>query len=627
MTKGSPKKKKSPQGQKKLMIALIAVIAVLVVAIGVFLFIYSRDDGLIFSNVYAMDVNLGGMTQQQAQAAIEERAEEVYSQSLTVKLQDRSLVLTPEATGAKLDAAALAEAAFNYGREGNMFQRAKARSAAELTTHAMDAGEFVHLNESYVQDTVNELGAEIFSELAQPNVTVEGERPDISKYMLPDEKKRNDDDEDDEDDDDDEDIQEDAPEGMTIIDPDQPFYVEGGQKITILKGVPGRKLDTQALLEKIHDAYAFGDFTTISMTYEVVEPEPLVLEDVFKEYCVAPVDAVLDENTYVASKETLGYGFDLTQMQTLLDEAEEGSEITQEFQLLVPENTKMGLEADLFSDTLAAVDTKHTWNNNRTTNLILACEAINGYILKPGETFSFNDVVGERTAAKGYKEGTVFSSGNSVPEIGGGVCQVASTLYYGALLADFEIVERAVHSFTVDYVPMGMDATIYWGSLDFKFKNNTEYPVKILMSVHDGSVWLEYLGTDTKDYYVEMEWEQTGKTAWERVDVPYTEANRKKYPDHGVGDTIVTPYTGYKGYTYKCKYDKETNELISREQEAFSSYAKRDKKVFVAVEPEPTQPKPTEPKPTEPKPTEPKPTEPVPTDPPAPTESEPDDDD
>lgn len=173
----------------------------------------------------------------------------------------------------------------------------------------------------------------------------------------------------------------------------------------------------------------------------------------FQKYCLAPVDAVLDETTYVASQETLGYGFVVEEVQKQLDSAQPGQELRVPFQILVPEHTKESLEADLFRDVLAYAPTDHTWNSNRTRNLELACEAIDGYILKPGAVFSFNETVGERTAEKGYKAATVYSGMESVQELGGGVCQVASTLYYCTLYADLEVVSRAVHTFSVDYVP------------------------------------------------------------------------------------------------------------------------------------------------------------------------------
>lgn len=317
----------------------------------------------------------------------------------------------------------------------------------------------------------------------------------------------------------------------------------------------------------------------------------------------------------MASQETLGYGFVVEDVQKQLDSAEPGQELRVPFQILVPEHTKESLEADLFRDVLAYAHTDHTWNSNRTRNLELACEAIDGYILKPGAVFSFNDTVGERTAEKGYKAATVYSGMESVQELGGGVCQVASTLYYCTLYADLEVVSRAVHTFSVDYVPMGMDATVYWGSLDYQFRNNTDYPIKINASVHDGYVDIEFIGTDTKDYYVEMDYVVLSKDPWETKEKEITDGS---YED---GETITTPYTGYTVDTYKYKYDKETDELISEAFEAHSEYTRRDKVVAVvhrpaappATEPPVTDPPETDPPETQP-PTE-APTEPEPTDP------------
>lgn len=610
----SGKPRKQIALRKKLLISLVSLVGALAVGTGIFLWIYSRDDGLIFDNVYFMDQNLGGMTREEARTVIDNRARDLCAQNLTVELQDRSLVLTPENSKVRVDAEAAAQAAFDYGREGNMFQRAKARSAAALTSYTLDASAFLSLDETYIREAVDQLGAEINRDLVQTAVTVTGQQPDMTKYALPYEEDEEDDEEEESD--------------VTVIDPQEPYYIEGGQSMTIVKGVSGQNLDVEALYAQILTAYTEGNLTTISTTYTVTEPDPIDLEALFAQYCILPVNSELDEETYTTTRESLGYGFVVEELTQELEKAQPGQTVTTEFQILIPEHTKASLEAELFKDVLVSIKTSHTSNRKRTQNLELACEAINGYILKPGATFSFNEVVGERTAAKGYQEAAVYSGMNTVEELGGGVCQVASTLYYGALLADFEIVERAVHTFAVTYVELGMDATVYWGHLDFKFKNNTEYPVKIEMSVHDGYVWLEYIGTETKDYYVEMEWVQKSRTDWETVEVELTDENRDKYEDYDIGDTIVTPYTGYKGSTYKCKYDKETDELISREWEADSTYAKRDKQVLVGpakpepteppTEPEPTEP-PTEPEPTEP-PTEPEPTEPEPTDPEPPSE-------
>lgn len=147
-----------------------------------------------------------------------------------------------------------------------------------------------------------------------------------------------------------------------------------------------------------------------------------------------------------------------------------------------------------FSKTYSTYTTNYVRNANRTTNLRLACKAINGTIVYPGETFSFNRTVGRRTPEKGYREAYVFTGPNSHQlGVGGGVCQVASTMFNAALLANFKIVERHQHSQRVTYCPLGRDAAIYWGSEDFKFKNNTSYPIKIKMSCGDGRLKCSYM--------------------------------------------------------------------------------------------------------------------------------------
>ncbi|MCI7099229.1 MAG: VanW family protein [Lachnospiraceae bacterium] len=132
-------------------------------------------------------------------------------------------------------------------------------------------------------------------------------------------------------------------------------------------------------------------------------------------------------------------------------------------------------------------------NTNRSTNLRLACNAINGTILENGDTFSFNRIVGERTAAKGYREAIIYEGGQEVGGIGGGICQVATTLFNAALRANFTIVERYQHSMTVHYCPLGYDAAISWGSKNLKFRNNSGTSVKVDIHASGGTLSVKFL--------------------------------------------------------------------------------------------------------------------------------------
>ena len=120
-----------------------------------------------------------------------------------------------------------------------------------------------------------------------------------------------------------------------------------------------------------------------------------------------------------------------------------------------------------------------TSSSARIHNIRLALAAISGTCLQPGETFSFNDVVGERTKAAGYRPAPAYSGGETVMEYGGGICQVSSTLYAAVREAGLEIVERYPHSKSVSYIPKGMDATVDWENKDFKFANDRGEPIYI----------------------------------------------------------------------------------------------------------------------------------------------------
>lgn len=145
-----------------------------------------------------------------------------------------------------------------------------------------------------------------------------------------------------------------------------------------------------------------------------------------------------------------------------------------------------------FNQLYSTYSTNYVNNPDRTINLKLACKAINGTIINQGETFSFNRIVGERTEAKGYKEAPIFVNSETTPAVGGGICQVASTMFNAALLGNFEITERTEHSQRVSYTPLGRDATIYWGSYDFRFTNNTDFPIRIIMKCENGVITSSY---------------------------------------------------------------------------------------------------------------------------------------
>lgn len=162
-------------------------------------------------------------------------------------------------------------------------------------------------------------------------------------------------------------------------------------------------------------------------------------------------------------------------------------------------------EGEEFSDVLGSKTTYYNSSvKGRSTNIRLATEAIDGTVLQPGETFSLNGVVGRRTAAKGYQTAIIFQNGKQVEGLGGGVCQVSSTVYGAVLYADLQVTERSSHQFQVSYTPVSQDAAVYYGSQDFQFVNDTDNPIKIAASASNGSLTVTIYGTKTTEKKVTL---------------------------------------------------------------------------------------------------------------------------
>lgn len=314
-----------------------------------------------------------------------------------------------------------------------------------------------------------------------------------------------------------------------------------GQTLVVNVGEPESHLDVENAVEQILDAFAHpltrnGDLIELTVTPERI-PEMPDWEALAAEVYREPVNDAPDLETGGILPGCYGQSIDVSNMDT------PGYGHVVAFPLLYTAPEVMGEDA-LYQDVLGQCETKHNTNENRNTNLRLLCQALDGHIVQPGETFSYNAVVGERTKGKGYLPAPAYSSRGLVDSIGGGVCQGSTTLYNCVLLADLEVVFRACHGAKVTYVPPGLDAAVNYLTTDFQFRNQYRFPVKIQAEVSDGFVKMKLLGTDEKDYYVKMETTS--------------------------GEDDVAVYAR----SYKCKYDKKTDELLSREIEAYSTYYK-----------------------------------------------------
>lgn len=232
-----------------------------------------------------------------------------------------------------------------------------------------------------------------------------------------------------------------------------------------------------------------------------------------------------------------------------LDRWEKGAMVTVDPVITEPKVTTAQM-MDSFT-LIAAYTTKTTSESNRNTNIRLACEAINGTALMPGEEFSFNGATGQRTTSKGYKSAGAIAAGQSIEEVGGGICQVSSTIFNAVARANLEITSRSPHAWPSTYVNIGEDATVNWPNLDFKFRNNTNSPIFLITYYKDRQMSAEIWGMSLGQG-VSIDLESTII----KTNYPPSEPKYVYNPElgYGLSKTTVKARTGYVVETYKVWY-------------------------------------------------------------------------
>ena len=552
------------QRRKILLICVAALLAVALLAGGIFtwyLFDSTKDDGRIFSNVWVQDVNLGGMTPEEATLALEQQLQPLLQQTLILQLPDTTLEFTPESTKVSLDISALVDAAYSYGRSGSRWQQAKARSAAALTRYELSLLDYLTLDTDFIRRVLTGQNALIASTLTQPVITVSGERPQ-------------------------------DPSSSTVT----------HQTLVVTMGTPERYLDTDAVYTRILDAYSTLDFTPIATDYYVQEPNVPDLGQAWLDYCQSAVNASLDPDTFEITDEAWGYGFDYEVATVALANASEGAVVEIPMDFLEPAVTREDLMSQLFQDVLGTYTSTFTSAANSNYNARLAASKVNGTIVLPGQTFSFNQTVGERTEAGGYKTSASYLNGKTIQTVGGGVCHTSSDLYYVALLSGMTILERSEHAYVAPYVPVGLDATVSWGQLDMKFRNDTNYPIQILIETSDKYMTVTFMGTEERDYYIRLDSTVTHIDKYETVIGPAPEDEVDSNGDPIVyqpGDIVTTGINGITAEAFISRVDRETGKVLSRESLGTSQYVRRDE--YIVEEPEvPTEPTQPETQPTTP---------------------------
>lgn len=345
-------------------------------------------------------------------------------------------------------------------------------------------------------------------------------------------------------------------------------------KVMLQTGHPGESIDTEKAYEIIENSIKSctgGIFDIPSIT---ITPKSIDADEIYNKIVCEPSNAkaTVEDNKVVVIPHVPGRKIDKSELLSLINEHahKTDAEIILPVTFEQPEINSTEVNSLLFKDKLSSASTHFstsgTSNYNRGINISVAASKINGKILGPGEVFSFNEVVGPRTVQNGYKTAKEYVCGKIVDGIGGGVCQVSSTLYNAVLFADLETVSRQNHMFSVSYLPLGRDAAVSYNDLDFKFKNNSNWPIKIESSVKSGTITFTIYGTQ----------EEPGKTIeLSHVQISSSPAPIQYIDDPSLaeGQTVVVQ-SGHSGYvvdTYKTV--KINGTVISKTKLHRSTYS------------------------------------------------------
>lgn len=347
-------------------------------------------------------------------------------------------------------------------------------------------------------------------------------------------------------------------------------YEVGQDSMTVTRELDGLAVTEANLEQPIRDALSSEADGAVYVDAAILPAQALTAQGIHDAVAGSMKNAGYDAATDSITPEQAGAGFDVAEAQALLDAASPGETVEIPADIQQPHVTAAELKEVLFRDVLGQCRTHVSGTSARINNVKLSAAACNGVVLNTGDVFSYNATTGQRTPAKGYQAAPAYVGGETVDEVGGGVCQTSSTIYYACLRANLEITERYAHRYVPAYIDWGMDATVSWGGPDYKFTNNTDYPIKIVATYSGGYLTVKILGTNVDGTYAKMTNEVLSKTNWETV-----------YKDDetlpaGTEKVTTTPYTGYKVKSYRNVYSAD-GKLISSTYEATSDYKVRNK--------------------------------------------------
>ena len=448
---------------------ILVLLILICIAFLIFTFINNQNENII-SGVHIKGVDVSNLSMEQAKETIQNYINENLPENIHLVHNDFETSIPISALNVNFDIDSAIQQAYQTGKSGNIFENSFVALKARF--RPIDIELTLTLDEEQLKTTLNDISSK-----------------------LPD----------------------------TVI--ESGYYIDGSNLI-VTRGSEGNVVNIDQMCTYIKNGIL--NLTLKNRTLDIAtvskQPSEINIEKIYNEIYKEPVDAYYTQNPFAVypSENGLDFAISLDEAKEML--LEEKSEYVIPLKTLCPNVTTNMIGTEAFPDMLSTYSTRYsTRDRDRTTNLQLAASKINGTVLMPGETFSYNQVVGERTISAGYKEAPIYVNGEVVDGLGGGICQITSTLYNAVLYANLEIVERSNHQFVPSYVTASRDATVVYGSIDFKFKNNRDYPIKLICSVSGGIARFDIYGLRTdNEYEVEISSYVTGSTA----NSTYSEAYR-----------------------------------------------------------------------------------------------------
>lgn len=452
--------------------------------------IMNANNKNIINGIYVKNLNISGLTKEQAKQKISEYINSSIPEEIKLVCQDFETSISTSQLEIKFDADEAVEIAYKFGRTGNIFENNY--TILEALFSKIFINPAFSINKEQLINSLKDISNKLPNKLIDSNYYIEDNNLILTS----------------------------GSEGYSIkIEECANYIIDNINNLTILDN------PLQLILEKQY-------------------PSKINIEKIYNELHKNPIDAYYTQNPYKIhpSENGLDFAISIDEAKNLLNEEKEQYSIP--LKVLYPNVTTNMIGTEAFPDLLSEFSTNYDASNrNRTTNLILASNKINGTVLMPGDTFSYNKVVGERTIAAGYKEAPIYVNGKVEDGLGGGICQITTTLYNAALYANLDIIERSNHQFIPSYSKASLDATVVYGAIDFKFKNNRDYPIKIICFVSNGIANFKIFGIKTEnDYEVQLSSKITKTTS----SYIYSEAYKTLKKNGNVINTKILSKDTYK---------------------------------------------------------------------------------